>query len=263
MASRAVVRLAAFIIFNGGCGVFCNTPVDCETGKSRTFNPGVAEPETIVWKYSKTVDNVVKVLDWDPAITKPNNTFWFPRLVNRATLDPKTAALTILQVKKEDSGFYTCEIQMKGALTYYHYKVEVFDPVPKPEIKCVLNDTVVKALVCSVDPQVQAKFKWQTNEGDKVGERIDIPEGKSEDSVYYCIATNPVSNNSTEFSLKTCKEPQSKPGLGTGPIVGIVFLVIILLLIAGFLVACLFCREQVQSFLQKGRSRDVPSTVSL
>ncbi|XP_062862555.1 uncharacterized protein LOC134324589 [Trichomycterus rosablanca] len=165
-----------------GCGVFCNTPVDCETGKSCTFNPGVTKPETIEWKYSKTVDNVIKVLDWDPQITKPNNTFWFPRLVNRATLDPKTAALTILQVKKEDSGFYTCEIQMKGALTYYHYKVEVFDPVPKPKVKCVLNGPVVTALLCSVDPQVQATIEWQIpNEGKRGSERIDIPEGHSED----------------------------------------------------------------------------------
>ncbi|XP_053090536.1 uncharacterized protein LOC113525845 isoform X2 [Pangasianodon hypophthalmus] len=191
------------------------------TGTTYTFRPTIqGKIETFDWRHAGNL-----VVEWDP----DNGAHWY-RYGERAHINTDTADLT-LQVKKEDSGVFKGQFQVKGVLQYFERTITVIDPVPEPKVACKQNDTGI-TLLCSVDPSVQAAFTWTgPNEFSHVGESVHIPR-KSDDAVYFCTAKNLVSEKTTEFTLKMCPEGEvnddgGNGGAIAGGIIGILLLVAI------------------------------------
>ncbi|KAG7331171.1 hypothetical protein KOW79_005140 [Hemibagrus wyckioides] len=101
-------------------------------------------------------------------------------------------------VKKQDSGIFKAQLQIQGNLKYFEHTLKVMDPVPQPKVTCKQIGTNV-TLLCSVDPPVQAEFKWSGPNGfSHVGNSVHITGKQNEDSIYFCTAKN---EGSSEIGL--------------------------------------------------------------
>lgn len=99
----------------------------------------------------------------------------------------------------------TC-ITVKVVFCFCNFSSKHFtfsDPLPKPVVNCVVNDTHI-TLVCSV--ALPAQFSWSGPNGyTHSGDRVYIARKATGDSIYYCTADNDVSRNVTEFNIvKDC-----------------------------------------------------------
>lgn len=82
----------------------------------------------------------------------------------------------------------------------------LLDPVPQPKVTCEQIGTNV-TLLCSVDPPVQAEFKWSgPNWFSHVGNSVHITRKPNKEFIYFCIAKNKVSEKVVEFNLMDCPE---------------------------------------------------------
>ncbi|KAL6484786.1 hypothetical protein MHYP_G00068310 [Metynnis hypsauchen] len=227
MAEAARELLLCLLVLGVG-DIFCVKVV--ETGKSYTFKPAVSgTPETILWKFQKN-----KVVEFEN-----NDDTWY-RLEGRADLNTITGDFTIKQLRKEDSGLYDSEIQVKGKLEYSTHEIKVIDPVPVPTVTCHTNSTTV-TLQCSVGSSVQAEFEWSgPNEFKETGEKIIVSKGQA---IYICTAQNQVNKESKEFSLTDCNTDGSD-----GVLAGILAAVFIAILgLIGGIGVVLYIRKRKNS----------------
>ncbi|KAF4086923.1 hypothetical protein AMELA_G00089900 [Ameiurus melas] len=173
---------------------------DLKTGTSYTFRPSIQGTiEAIDWRH-----NGYLVVDWEPG-SDPH----FYRYKERASLDTKTGDFT-LQLKKEDSGVFRGQFQVKGVLQEFERRITVIDPVSDPKVICEQNDMNI-TLLCSVDPPVQAEFKWRGPNGfSQSGNSVHITKEGDDNSVYFCTAENKVSQKTTEFDLNKCTHKDSE-----------------------------------------------------
>ncbi|KAB5577060.1 hypothetical protein PHYPO_G00205640 [Pangasianodon hypophthalmus] len=191
MARKSYIQgiLMSFILFDVGYVYSENIA----TGTNYTFRPAIqGKIENFDWRH-----NGYLVVEWDP----DNGAHWY-RYRERAHINSDTGDLT-LQVKKEDSGVFRGQFQVKGVLQYFERTITVIDTVSEPKVTCEQNDTDI-TLPCSVDPPVQAEFTWTgPDEFSHVGKSVHITR-KESDSIYYCTAKNEVSQKTIEFKLKEC-----------------------------------------------------------
>ncbi|XP_053090073.1 uncharacterized protein LOC117597380 isoform X2 [Pangasianodon hypophthalmus] len=191
MARKSYIQgiLMSFILFDVGYVYSENIA----TGTNYTFRPAIqGKIENFDWRH-----NGYLVVEWDP----DNGAHWY-RYRERAHINSDTGDLT-LQVKKEDSGVFKGQFQVKGVLQYFERTITVIDTVSEPKVTCEQNDTDI-TLPCSVDPPVQAEFTWRgPDEFSHVGKSVHITR-KESDSIYYCTAKNEVSQKTIEFKLKEC-----------------------------------------------------------
>ncbi|XP_053351881.1 uncharacterized protein LOC128523779 isoform X2 [Clarias gariepinus] len=165
------------------------------TGANYTFLSTITETiEAIQWTHANNI-----VVELDSFNSKPH---WY-RYSERGELNIKTGDLT-LRVVKADSGVFKGQFQVKGVLRYAEYTVTVIDPVPKPSVTCVRHNETQVTLKCKVNSPVQPKFKWTgPNEFSQDGDSLQI-SNTGTSAIYYCIVSNNVSNDSTEFNLSKC-----------------------------------------------------------
>ncbi|XP_020557037.1 uncharacterized protein LOC105358837 isoform X2 [Oryzias latipes] len=145
---------------------------------------------SITWKHG---DRFVAV--W--AGEKP--TFYF-RCNDLCSLNTKTGNLTVNDVKIEDSGEYTPEINGKILSAM---KLQVLSPVPKPRITHDCNPEETKCtLTCSfdrTDDLGDVEVFWILDDRREKGTELQITKDTKEET-FICSLKNPVSSeNSTEL----------------------------------------------------------------
>ncbi|XP_053089849.1 uncharacterized protein LOC113524070 [Pangasianodon hypophthalmus] len=229
MARKSYIQgiLMSFILFDVGYVYSENIA----TGTNYTFRPAIqGKIENFDWRH-----NGYLVVEWDP----DNGAHWY-RYRERAHINTDTADLT-LQVKKEDSGVFRGQFQVKGVLQYFERTITVIDAVSEPKVTCEQNDTDI-TLLCSVDPPVPVEFTWRGPDGfSHVGKSVHITR-KESDSIYYCTAKNEVSQKTIEFKLKECPEGNSRTeGNGLPVALSTTVFFIIVLICALALLYCNFC----------------------
>ncbi|KAL6484788.1 hypothetical protein MHYP_G00068330 [Metynnis hypsauchen] len=213
-------ELLTFLILFSVGDIFCVKFV--ETGKNHTFKPPLpGTPETILWKFQKN-----RVVEFEN-----NEETWY-RLEGRADLNKITGDFTIKQLRKEDSGLYESEIQVKGKLEYSSHEIKVIDAVPVPNVTCEANSTVA-TLLCSVGSSAQAEFEWSGPNGFKETGKIIIVS--KEQALYICTAKNYLSEESTEFSLQNCLTG------GVSPVTAMSLTVSFIAVLIAALLALLYC----------------------
>uniref|UniRef100_A0A3P9M9A1 Natural killer cell receptor 2B4 immunoglobulin domain-containing protein n=1 Tax=Oryzias latipes TaxID=8090 RepID=A0A3P9M9A1_ORYLA len=161
-------------------------------GSSVVLSPGDAETNitSITWKHG---DRFV-------AVWAGEKTEFFFRCNDGCSLKTETGELTINDVKMEDSGEYTPEINGKilSAL-----KLQVLSPVPKPNITHDCDPEKTKCtLTCSfdrTDDLGDVEVFWILDDRREKGTELQITKDTKEET-FICSLKNPVSSeNSTEL----------------------------------------------------------------
>ncbi|KAI5621189.1 CD48 antigen isoform X2 [Silurus asotus] len=132
------------------------------------------------------------------------------RYHDHAKLNTNTGELTI-KMLKDYSGEYKCQYLYTDADTFEEkiFQVEVIDPVSKPNVTCEKNGTNI-TLKCTMDSSAQANFKWKgPDDFSHVGESVHITNPETKD-LYFCTATNEVSEETAEFELTGCPRQGSE-----------------------------------------------------
>ncbi|XP_061926689.1 CD48 antigen-like [Entelurus aequoreus] len=121
---------------------------------------------------------------------------------NRTTLDRVSAELTIKNATYEDSGVYLLEMNINNKPDTFHCTIEVIDKVSKPNISCEMSDTKQATLVCSTESKHPhlLKFKWSSPGKEQTGPNLTI----TDDHVYRCDVSNPLTNETASFTAKDC-----------------------------------------------------------
>ncbi|KAJ8332287.1 hypothetical protein SKAU_G00427130 [Synaphobranchus kaupii] len=189
-----------FVLANFKFGDFTSEIVVQSNGNF-TLRPNVQGlPEDILWRCdgNKVVEFVL------------NQVRDYGKFKGRTILDVTTGALTLTHLRESDSGEYVGELQIMGDLVYHPQMVKVFDPVNKPKVTCQENSTSV-TLLCSGDNRPTTQYSWEGPDiAPQTGSQLKMEAAESSDSVYTCVLKNPVSENRTDFPLKSCfPEPES------------------------------------------------------
>ncbi|XP_047456463.1 uncharacterized protein DDB_G0290685-like isoform X19 [Mugil cephalus] len=219
-------------------------------GGTVTLKADKNTPDEILWKHKGN-----KVVEFNG-----QEELVFGSFLNRITLDPGSADLTITNLRYEDSGEYVLETYKNSKLTRLHYSLEVIDKVAKPTISCKKNtesstDTseIQATLTCSSEPgrfQSLIKFQWSSHE--EPGPHLTIPLGdKLDDEVYTCTAINPVSEASTTFTAKDCNLGRSSGGSNDGIGIGIGIAIAVAVAVAVAIVVVWFCKRKHKACFAK------------
>ncbi|XP_072542102.1 uncharacterized protein [Salminus brasiliensis] len=205
-------------------GHVCGTEY-VETGKDYTFTPIVTGvKETILWKFRNN-----RVVEFEF-----KDTTWY-RFKDRGHLDTETGKLTLMNMMKSESGLYQSEIQVNGKLHNTAHDLVVMDAVPQPKVTCVKNEEGEVSLECSLDPDVTAEFEWTGPDNMiKTGKTIQISTKTDHNSIYFCIAKNPVSSKSEKFHLKTCY-PDDHIAIAVAVTVGLIVTVVTIVAVVLYL----------------------------
>ncbi|XP_066542179.1 CD48 antigen-like [Hoplias malabaricus] len=204
--------------------------VTLKTGINYTFRPNITgNLQSILWKYQSN-----KLVEYE------NKEYsWYKDYKPRGKLDIQSGELTLMNLRKNDSGLYESEIQVNGNLKNSKYNVIVIDGVPDPKVSCQYG-----VLICSVGPGIQADYEWTGPEGKEgTGERLNISQEMSKtELIYFCTAKNQVSKSSTSFNLKDC-QIKTDEGTSGGVIAAVVAVLIICLVVGGSIVAYKKCKK--------------------
>uniref|UniRef100_A0A8C7WRZ2 Ig-like domain-containing protein n=1 Tax=Oryzias sinensis TaxID=183150 RepID=A0A8C7WRZ2_9TELE len=171
---------------------FTEKVTDVLKGSSVVLSPGDAETSiiSIAWKHGAPFIAV-----WFGG----NPTFFF-KCNDGCSLNNKTGELTINDVKIEDSGEYTPEINGKILSAV---KLQVLSPVPKPRITHDCNPEKTKCtLTCRfdrTDDLGDVEVFWILDDRREKGTELQITKDTKE-KTFICSLKNPVSSeNSTEL----------------------------------------------------------------
>ncbi|XP_017359082.1 CD48 antigen [Cebus imitator] len=172
--------------------------INAVSGGNVTLNISESLPENvqgITWFYTYNL----KIADWDVRRLK----YFENRFKGRVRLDSRSGALYMSKVQKEDANIYIMRV-LKKTMSEQEWKIrlQVFDPVPKPDIKIektekVEDDCYLK-LSCVI-PDESVSHTWY---GDKGPFPKEFQSGvlettlKSQDysRCYTCQVSNPVSS---------------------------------------------------------------------
>ncbi|XP_067245556.1 CD48 antigen-like isoform X1 [Chanodichthys erythropterus] len=169
--------------------------------------------------------------------------------IDRLQMDQQTGSLTIRNITITHSGLYTAQI-MTAMATYKRFKVIVYAPVTLPVIessecqisvlqKCATTcfgiSCEVCTLKCSSENGPGVSLSWY--KGSKrlnqtispelninLSLTLEIKERNSD--VYHCVAANPVSNQTTQFSFQEHCPPFSDSSHSCGFTEAVIRLVI-------------------------------------
>ncbi|KAL6484787.1 hypothetical protein MHYP_G00068320 [Metynnis hypsauchen] len=231
--SRRALKIFGLVVLFSVGDIFCDKVVFVETGKNHTFKPPRRSGtlETILWKFQKN-----KVVEFEN-----NEETWY-RLKGQADLNKTNGDFTIKQLRKEDSGLYESEIQVKSTLENSKHEIKVIDRITELTVTCEKPvEGKGNMLRCLPSPHVQANFTWSGPNGFKgSGQTITILEEPGPDIFYYCTAKNELGEKSTQFKFQDCVKGG---GLSGGIIAAIVFACIIPVIAVLFVVYRKFIRN--------------------
>ncbi|CAL8369667.1 unnamed protein product [Arctogadus glacialis] len=208
-------------------------------GSETTLVPQIrGAPDVILWKQSFR-----NVVEFDGSEESVQETFR-----DRVVLDWHTASLTIKDLRLADSGPYELEATINNKKYYSQHEVVVIEKVATPTISCLINGTVGGGvggesdpprtrgvLRCSAEgPPSLITYAWTPLDGVATkGAGLTVAlAGEQDDTVYTCLASNPVSQEMGTFVAKDCY-PDSFP---TGGIVALVVLCLLVVISAGCVV---------------------------
>ncbi|XDV21993.1 hypothetical protein PO909_026974 [Leuciscus waleckii] len=143
-------------------------------------------------------------------------------LKDRLQMDPQTGSLVIGNITTSHSGLYTAQIMTDTVTIYKRFSVIVYAPVPLPVIEssslvseCQISDRGFScedcAVKCSAENGPGVSLSWykgrerlnQTSSPElniNLSLPLEIKERHSD--VYHCVAANPISNKTTQFSFQ-------------------------------------------------------------
>ncbi|XP_029605894.1 SLAM family member 5-like [Salmo trutta] len=139
------------------------------------------------------------------------------RFQGRLQLDRETGSLTIRNLTINDAGLYQLQV-ISEQVTYHNFIFTVYASVPTPNIRNTPHNPSVDSrlvsgscsVVCSVANGKEVTLSWYRGE-EKLNNTssphqadLSLPleiKGKSSDT-YSCVATNPVSNQTTKLSIE-------------------------------------------------------------
>ncbi|KAK2864442.1 hypothetical protein Q7C36_003596 [Tachysurus vachellii] len=176
---------------------------------------------------------------------------------NRIIFSMDKSTVTILTVKKEDTGEYKCQMNNKISSDTNNYTLTVNygpdDVVIKGDKHAILGDSVM--MNCSFTSYPVPTFVWKFNDSVLIGETtncLTITNFEDKNSgIYTCEAFNSVTGlkrTATQNVTVKNTEDQQQDGLSNGAIAGIVIAVLVLLAI--FIAVCVHKRRKIS---------DVPS----
>ncbi|XP_056436105.1 kelch-like protein 6 isoform X1 [Gadus chalcogrammus] len=203
-------------------------------GSETTLVPQIrGAPDAILWNKESR-----KVVEFDGSEESVQETFR-----DRVVLDWHAASLIIKDLRLADSGTYELEATINKKKYYSQHEVVVIEKVATPTISCLINGTV--GGVGESDPPRTRADLWCSAEGPPSlialawtpvggvatkGAGLTVAlAGDQDDTVYTCLASNPVSQEMGTFVAKDCY-PDSFP---TGGIVAVVVLCLLVVISAG------------------------------
>uniref|UniRef100_A0A4W5QWX9 Ig-like domain-containing protein n=1 Tax=Hucho hucho TaxID=62062 RepID=A0A4W5QWX9_9TELE len=139
------------------------------------------------------------------------------RFQGRLQLDRETGSLTVRNLTINDAGLYQLQI-VSEQVTYHNFIFTVYASVPTPNIRNTLHNhsgdrRLVNgscSVVCSVANGKEVTLSWYrgvwtlNNASSPHQADLSLPlemKGKNSDT-YSCVATNPVSNQTTKLSIE-------------------------------------------------------------
>ncbi|XP_026060503.1 CD48 antigen-like [Carassius auratus] len=172
-----------------------------EVGGTVSFGPTSLNPSvsSIIWKHRKNGGSVMKAIEWD---IEDGFSIPHPRFRDITTLDEKTGQITITHLNAEHRGLYAIDINSKEQ--EQRFKLEVLEPVPKPEIKIEkieMNPNAVY-LICEYSETII----WKNSAGETLkgspqspkGELIKVEKQGNPDFFYTCTLENAVSEKTSD-----------------------------------------------------------------
>ncbi|RVE75041.1 hypothetical protein OJAV_G00012830 [Oryzias javanicus] len=182
--------------------VYSEKILDMLKGSTAVLRPDLVEAEvsSITWKHGDTL-----AADW-----YGRGVPFYRSFKDRSSLGTKTGELIIHDVKLEDGGVYTPEINRK---TLTAIRLQVFSPVPKPSISQSCNSEQTECiLTCRfdrTDEMGNIEVFWNLNNHEKRGSEIQITQGMKEET-FICRLNNSVSSeNSNELQNPFWTEDKS------------------------------------------------------
>ncbi|XP_056911213.1 nipped-B-like protein isoform X10 [Takifugu flavidus] len=197
-------------------------------GQEVKLKPQIQEqqPDLILWLHN---DN--KVVEFNGKEEDVYDPF-----KNRTTLDWHSAELHLTDLRSEDSGLYELELYTQEKSYFYSYTLQVIDKVAKPTITCETNSSkssnLSGLLTCSA-PQPDIEYEWFFYGNTQPGPQLRIfLDNKHDERVYSCRVSNPLSNETAEFTAKDCYPGESSSVV----LVAVLSAVVLLLVVAGVVI---------------------------
>ncbi|XP_066518020.1 CD48 antigen-like [Hoplias malabaricus] len=173
------------------------------------------------------------------------------RFRDRLQLNRNSGSLTIRNISREDSGLYKLQI-IAGKTSDWSFRVNVYGPVSKLVIR---NQAKILSVtqrdwcspLCTVENGMDVYLSWfeekerissinSTDSSDHLSLSLNITV--SNNSTYTCVASNPISNRTTQLNItqlcymNTVKGPSERIPMKTEAVV---------LLLVGMIVLSLMC----------------------
>ncbi|TWW54215.1 hypothetical protein D4764_0264640 [Takifugu flavidus] len=182
-------------------------------GQEVKLKPQIQEqqPDLILWMHD---DN--KVVEFNGKEEDVYGPF-----KNRTTLDWHSAELHLTDLRSEDSGLYELELYMQKKSYFYYYTLQVIAPQP--------------------DIEYEWFFYGNTQPGPQL--RIFL-DNKHDERVYSCRVSNPLSNETAEFTAKDCYSGETSPVVLAAVLPAVVLLLVLVVLVVVLELACVkICRR--------------------
>ncbi|XP_015739956.1 SLAM family member 5-like isoform X2 [Coturnix japonica] len=201
-------------------------------GKSVTFHLQNLIGENLVWSFRGEPILFIK-LGAPPEVTVTDKSF-----MSRVVFPSNGSSLTILQLRRSDSGTYLAknnEFKMKFIL-------HVYRELSEPTVSCTRWNCSAEScsymLHCSVDPPEDSSFFWSYNEQPESEEPellvVERQHPADPDPLpYTCTAKNPISSrNTTVFPSALCADTFSSRHTVTivGFVIGLLSLLAIIII---------------------------------
>ncbi|XP_054879254.1 uncharacterized protein LOC129353825 isoform X2 [Poeciliopsis prolifica] len=194
-------------------------PIYKTFGGSVVLHPGrTSGPITsVTWKHKTDL-----ALEWFG-----NGITCYRTFQGRCDLNKQTGSFSITDLTSEDSGEYTPEMNNLVGRTM---ELQVIKPVPKPTVSMNCNsEKTVCNLICEANINAEfgpVTYTWKSGDTElSIDKELNIT-AKNEESSYYCMLLNPVSNSTSD----EISDPISRGNSTAGVAIGVV--VVLLLLIA-------------------------------
>ncbi|XP_030320961.1 SLAM family member 6 isoform X1 [Calypte anna] len=216
------------------------TEVPGAVGKSVTFSLPSLNGENTAWSFHNEV--IVTVKSGNP----PEDTLFDERYKSRLTFPQNGSALTIAQLRMEDSGTYTAKIS--GVKSLYSFLLHVYRELEEPRVTCKVencsSNTCIYTLHCTAEASGSGNISYGWSTGNELwgeGPEVLVEASALEKlPVLTCRAQNPISTHNITVTSPAalCTDLLLLQGTNSRGQVGLVAVLVvgaIVILVLGFL----------------------------
>ncbi|TRY91688.1 hypothetical protein DNTS_003337 [Danionella cerebrum] len=204
-----------------------------ETRTNLTLCPRVeGSPEDILWKFKGN-----KVAERD------SNGFQdYGEFKERCSIDLSSGNLTVLNMRRNDSGVYESEIAINGRVQNSNQEVKVIDAVQELLVSCKVDpDSHSKTLRCSEiqPPSQKHTFEWTgSSPASPEGPELRVEPDTQPDAVFTCTVRNEVSKKNISFRIGDCSTEEGMGYLAKIGIAAVAVAVVVGVLLMIFISYC-------------------------